>query len=275
MVNMENYEEYMLLYADRELSAEEEQALLRFVAQHPQLQAELEAYAATRLQPDVSIVYADKEQLLKTAPAGRSIGLGNWKLYAAAASVVLFITLFAINNRRDTQEVETPVLVKETITAPVTNPAPMPEQAEQSASEKKVHSTKPVNAIAVRTNHRKPTPKPTIEKEVVPPLQPTYTAPIAQTKNDTATQPIAVADIPKPAMEAKDVETPATKVPEETAPKKNNVFASVVGDKTVGLERLETAVNSKLLEAKNITKELKNTDVTFQIGKRELFTVRL
>lgn len=275
MVNMENYEEYMLLYADRELSAEEEQALLHFVAQHPHLQAELEAYAATRLQPDVSIVYADKEQLLKTVPAGRRIGLGNWKLYAAAASVILFITLFAINNRRETQVVETPVAVQETITAPVTNPAPVPEPMEQSAIEKKVHSTKPVNAIAVRTNQRKPTPQPPIEKEVVQPQQPTYTAPIAQTKKDTTSQRIAVAEVPKPATIVQDVEIPASNTPEEAVHKKNSIFASVVGEKAVGLERLETAVNNKLMEAKNRTKELKNTDVTFQIGKRELFTVRL
>lgn len=275
MVNMENYKEYMLLYADRELSAEEEQALLQFVALHPHLQAELEAYAATRMQPDVSIVFAYKEQLLKTVPAGRSIGLGNWKLYAAAASVILFITLFAINNRRDTQVVDTPVAVQETITAPVTNPAPVPEQLEQPATEKKVHSTKPVNAIAVRTNQRKPIPQPHIEKEVGQPQQPTYTAPIAQAKKDTATQTIAVADVPKPATVAKEVETPATELPEVTAPKRNSIFASVVGEKAVGLERLETAVNNKLMEAKNRTKELKNTDVTFHIGKRELFTVRL
>ncbi|MBW7912220.1 MAG: hypothetical protein H3C54_00600 [Taibaiella sp.] len=68
MVNMENYEEYMLLYADRELTPEQEKALLDFVALHPELKPELEAYAATRLQPEEAMIFTGKDALIKTEP---------------------------------------------------------------------------------------------------------------------------------------------------------------------------------------------------------------
>jgi len=55
MVNLENYEEYMMMYADGELNEAETKALMDFVDANPELAKELEAYSATKLVPDTEL----------------------------------------------------------------------------------------------------------------------------------------------------------------------------------------------------------------------------
>jgi hypothetical protein len=64
-INRHNYETYFLLWVDGELSSEEMQMVERFINQHPDLADELAALQATRLPLDESIVFNDKESLLK------------------------------------------------------------------------------------------------------------------------------------------------------------------------------------------------------------------
>lgn len=281
MVNLENYEEYMLLYADRELNPEQEQALLDFVQQHPGLKAELHAYAATRMQPDEAVVFAGKEALLKTEPGGRTMWLGSWKTYAAAAGVILFIVLFNVN-RNNSEVTEPSTAKKETITEPVTTPPPV-IQAEPK-EEEELHSKPPVNTVAVETT--KPTTNKTHVTEQVPhkaEKTPAPVQPLAEqkevivksvVKEDTA-QYIAEATAPRDKTITEQQESgPITPKP---ADKKNSFIATVLGEKPAGLERLEEEVNEKLTTVKTIREQIKNTDaeVSFRIGKKELFTVRL
>lgn len=90
MVTRENYEEYLILYADGELDAAAERQLMSFLNKHPDLKEELAMYESVRLEPDTTIVYASKEALLKQ-PAAKKITLGNWWAYGAAAGVALII----------------------------------------------------------------------------------------------------------------------------------------------------------------------------------------
>lgn len=299
MVNMENYEEYMLLYADGELGKEEEQELLAFVAEHPQLQAELNAYAATRLQPDTGIVFADKESLLKTeGGSSRAIWPGNWKTYAAAASVILFITFFTIlrNTRKDVpvvaeQQKDTPRTVTESI---INQPELI---AQQDTTAKKLHSTKPVNAVAVEAKPQKPQPvnpittkpEPTITEPAKDPqpiieeMEQNDQELVAENiQPDTIQQPV-IAEVSKETEQGtviKDID----EVPEPTrtelpgnhkTAKPGKLLASVIGQKPAIISGLESAVNEKLVAAKELKEDLKNTEVKFRIGQKELFTVRL
>lgn len=287
MVNMTNYEEYMLLYADGELSKEDEQALLAFVQQHPELQAELDAYTATILQPDTTLVYDGKEALMKDEPAKGAIWLGSWKTYAAAASVLLFVVLFAMN-RSGKKGTEPTIVKKETITAPIIDPTPIPEIKEEVQPIKEVHSTKPVNAIAVETSlpdrqakRNKLQPKPVKEQPIIEEAEEKPITEIAKVKQVNEPKQIenkpvvAVETKPEPKLE-KIIEEPIDEAPTEVLHKKRNRFiASVLGKKPELLNGLETAVNEKMIVAKNVKDELKDTDVTFKIGKKELFTVRL
>jgi len=90
MVTFENYEEYMMLYADGELPEAAIEKLLDFVAQHPELKGELNAYMSTRLQPEMEMVFADKESLLQPVPEKKIIALG-WIRYGLAAGLALLI----------------------------------------------------------------------------------------------------------------------------------------------------------------------------------------
>ncbi len=65
MINRNNYEEYFLLLADNELSAEEAIAVKLFAAQHPDLAEELDILMSCRLEVD-AIPAFPKEKLLRT-----------------------------------------------------------------------------------------------------------------------------------------------------------------------------------------------------------------
>lgn len=281
MVNMENYEEYMLLYADRELTPEQEQALLDFVAAHPELKPELEAYAATRLQPDETLVFAEKETLIKTEPGGRTVWLGGWKTYAAAAGVILFIVLFSIN-RPGKEDVPPVIVKKETVTAPVTTPTPVIN--EEPLKTEELHSKQPVNAVAAKTTQPVIKKQPLVDDQVeqkveqrtapVPPVMKTEEV-IVKTAEKESEELIAEATI------SQDKAITVQQEPSQTAAqpvnRKSGFIAAVLGDKPAGLEKLEEEVNEKLTAARTLREQIKNTDaeVSFRIGKKELFTVRL
>jgi hypothetical protein len=68
-ISRHNYEEFFILYADNELSRDERQEVENFVLQHPDLREELEALLQAKLIPDTSIVFENKESLMKPAGA--------------------------------------------------------------------------------------------------------------------------------------------------------------------------------------------------------------
>jgi len=92
MISMDNYEEFFFLAADGELDAAQQQALQRFLQEHPGLESEFSELAFLKLVPDKTLVFEDKVSLLKDAPRKRVITLATtWKAFAAAASIGLLI----------------------------------------------------------------------------------------------------------------------------------------------------------------------------------------
>lgn len=63
MINLNNYETWFLLYADNELSAEEQSHVLQFVQEHPEFQDEFDGLQEMKLLPNEDIVYRGKEWL--------------------------------------------------------------------------------------------------------------------------------------------------------------------------------------------------------------------
>src|SRR5688572_29614615 len=125
MVNMENYEEYMLLEADGELNETERKALYTFLEQHPELKKEMDAYMSTRLIPDEQLVYEHKEELLKKSGGGRVIGFNRMFAYGAAAALLILLTIFIINKQpENTQVAKTQPEIKKEAPAVVQAPAP-------------------------------------------------------------------------------------------------------------------------------------------------------
>lgn len=292
MVNMENYEEYMLLYADGELKPAEEKALLDFVAQHPALEAELKAYAATRLQPDTGVVFENKNSLLKTAEPTRRIAPGNWKMYAAAACVLLVAVLFITN--KDTNE-ETNIAVEEKITEePVTKTGiePIQEQMNDTTLNniipgKKVHSTSPVNTIAVKKMPQKHRTVAAVQAPVKNKVIDPANAPNKYGNRDTVMQhvannvPVDKNGQPEPPLEVPKANTQPGRIIEgHTLPGRRtnraaSFIAGILGDKPEGVAALEEAVDEKLMAVREFRKEIKDTEVKLRLGKKELTIVRL
>ncbi len=65
-INRNNYEEYFLLYADKELPAGERSEVEMFVQQNPDLEEEFIMLQQSVLKPDTSIAFEDKNSLLRT-----------------------------------------------------------------------------------------------------------------------------------------------------------------------------------------------------------------
>ncbi len=76
-INRHNYEEYFILYMDNELTSNERQLVEAFVQQHPDLKEELELLFQFKLQPDESVVFNTKDELLKNE-AIATITVGNY-----------------------------------------------------------------------------------------------------------------------------------------------------------------------------------------------------
>ena len=150
MVNKGNYEEYMLLYADGELNEQESQALLHFVAQHPELKAELDAYMSTILTPNNTMLYPDKTSLMKPAQGGRTIFFGGWRTYATAASVALLIAMFLLT-KKDNLNSNATTIAKHN--QPITQPENVQTNKRATQrSPKALAQSAPINTITPKTN---------------------------------------------------------------------------------------------------------------------------
>jgi hypothetical protein len=64
-INRNNYEEYFLLYADKELSAEEKTRVETFVQENPDLEEEFVMLQQSVTRPDKTIVFEDKKSLFR------------------------------------------------------------------------------------------------------------------------------------------------------------------------------------------------------------------
>lgn len=89
-ITLNNYEEWLLLYTDNELSAEERTAVEKFISLNPAIKQELEVLQKTILQPE-KIVYFNKESLYRKEETKRRVVPIRWQRLAAAA-----ILLFAL-----------------------------------------------------------------------------------------------------------------------------------------------------------------------------------
>ncbi|MBE2289376.1 MAG: hypothetical protein IAE95_07460 [Chitinophagaceae bacterium] len=136
MINLENYEEYMVMHADGELSPSEEQELMNFLYEHPELQSELTAFSMTKMIPDTDIVFEKKDALMQPEEGKKVITFPVWRKYAVAAGVaaIFFVSYLKIHTG-STEEVTTVAAVTNppaatTPASPVTNTTvnPTPEQ---------------------------------------------------------------------------------------------------------------------------------------------------
>ncbi|MBP6303398.1 MAG: hypothetical protein KBB37_04120 [Bacteroidia bacterium] len=94
-INKENYEMYFFDLMEGNLSADEEQMVRAFAAQHPELAAELAAYSKSVLVADETVVFENKESLKRKK--GGFIYLFHPYLSVAAIGILLIGALWILN----------------------------------------------------------------------------------------------------------------------------------------------------------------------------------
>lgn len=278
MVNMENYEEYMLLEADGELGDAERKALYAFLEQHPELGKEMEMYLSTKLVPDTKMVFAHKEQLLKKQ-GGSTIAFGGRWMYAAAACVAALIAVMIW--KREPSATETNTIVKTEEPVKNVTPAPIVDDTAKEFHSKTVNAIAIENKTPVKPNTiKKPKapvtpvePEEKIAQQPVERILPDVKQEIPQPKQNTVEQKVQANE--KPVAFTEEVKIPVITEEPETQQKPLLAWLPVNEEKKEGLNVIAEVLNQKIDKIKEVRNSLKDTDVTFRIGNKELFIVRL
>lgn len=134
-IDNNNYEIWLLRYAENELTQEERQTVEQWLASHPEAAEELKLYnEAPRLQANPSVVYTNKEQLEhRTMPL--------WPMvlrWSAAAAVLIALIVPALRMGR-TDIIETP---ETPIIAEAENIDTLIEETEKTEPVRKIESPK-------------------------------------------------------------------------------------------------------------------------------------
>ena len=147
MINLKNYEEWFLMYADNELSASEKESVMAFIAQHPELRHEIDQFlllkclpdhgiyfpnkellylpeeedtASITFSPDLTIVFPDKSSLYRKVPVQKM----NWLRPLAVAASLLFMIglMWWVMQVNGEQEIGTTGIHEQGISALVNTP---------------------------------------------------------------------------------------------------------------------------------------------------------
>jgi hypothetical protein len=166
-INSDNYDEYLVQYIDNELNAEQKAAVEAYADNNPAVRSELELLLKTKLQPEASITFINKESLYRReeAPVRRIVPIGWWRI---AAAVLLLIALtiggftFFKNNRtpgkdiagtKDTQKSATPVIVNEKKEPVGEQPTLATTNSDQSVKEEVIKQKDNQAAFAKKTTN--------------------------------------------------------------------------------------------------------------------------
>ncbi|SKA18037.1 hypothetical protein SAMN04488128_1021390 [Chitinophaga eiseniae] len=190
------YESMMLSYVDGELPAEETARLKSWLKEHPEAQKEMALLQVVKLEPDTTVVFANKASLYRTSRKTISMTPYWWGATAAAVLTGLLIWLLPPGDRHNRQPIAGTV-TKEAMAPPAaqpettTVPAPAPEKTGTPAAfPAEAPRPEVAHMPAGRTASRKKETAPAKVTPVTPaPQQP-------QNNNTVASTTVAAADVP-------------------------------------------------------------------------------
>jgi hypothetical protein len=158
-ITLLNYDEWLVLYIDGELTPEQNIQVEQFASLYPSVQKELEQFRHTRLQPE-TIVFPGKESLYRHTAKVRILHI-SWRRIAVAAVLLLAITfaaVFLFNTRSNREEpvAKTPVQQQPAVENAVVN-SKINTKEESTVNDRQPTGKKevstPANAIAVKQNN--------------------------------------------------------------------------------------------------------------------------
>ncbi|MEZ5017499.1 MAG: hypothetical protein R2800_10645 [Flavipsychrobacter sp.] len=274
MVTKENFEEYALLYVDKELTKAEEKALLDFVALHPEFKAELQAYTATILIPDNNISFSNKEALLQEEPKTGIINLSSYKIYYAMAAGILAL-LFVLFLNKNTVETKTIAQNNTKLnTTKLSSPINTLNEVEKESTTKvivaRTKSTPQIHQQEEDLNNVHPLPS---AKEVTIDEVPSRLNMVAHGIKGVEETDIAALDLkPIPATPSYTptlIEATPGYFADNVAP----LFA--LNESASGLTELSKVVTNKISDVRATAKQLKGSDVKIKIGNKEILIAKL
>ena len=163
MITTENYEGWLMRYADGGLDADGRRAVEAFLAEHPDLREEMEGVAAVRMTPPVAAM-PHKERLLRRTAA--------WAWGRAAAAVAVIVAaLWLLMPTADPPA---------TVAATVPTAEPVAEPPDELPIERPrapVHHTRP-QAVAAASMPTEEAPD--AMAELAPTVEPQDTLPVIQ-----------------------------------------------------------------------------------------------
>lgn len=274
MVTWENYEEYIMMHADGELQPHEENALMAFINEHPELRKELIAYEHTRLVPDTTQVFVNKDSLLKKESTAKIIAFPQWRRYSIAAGVaaIIFISLFKVMSDK---KIEGTIARIDTVRpeAPVQHPI-TPEKViaappqEMIAKQDRKSDVKPDVIQAVVRKERRSVEKQK-EEVVYTPARPVAdriaTLPVTemqQLKSDAVElNPVALQDEP----------IAYALVSNSTTDKESFLDRLPIDEiKKAGIENMASAISDKYQQLNNAKQNLLDKSLSIKVEKRKL-----
>ncbi|MGC4035085.1 MAG: hypothetical protein QM764_03925 [Chitinophagaceae bacterium] len=192
IINLTNYEEYIISYIDNELSGAERMELFAFAEKHPHVKEELAIYEQTKLQPEKEIFFANKEILYRKEEPVKVISIRWWKV-AVAAAVILAIGVTSVKVLNKSTTIEPGVANNTKQGAEKNKPTPATKQTEQKQQPTLPVEVKNNNEEVAATNKAeqlqkevalpKPVKQKQLDKVAVPDLQSHNDNAIAQNDN--------------------------------------------------------------------------------------------
>ncbi len=238
-IDLSNYEEWLVLYMDNELTAEQKAAVEGFVAVHPPMKDALNSLLKTKLEPE-AVIFPDKKSLYRKEKTRPIV----WWRVAAAAAVLLAIsaTVLIIGNRKtdlateeiaktpsktEQQEVKTPVVptkdnsIDEPISPEIANSdQPVIPQSEKQNNAAVVTAKKESKKDEIKTPGNVPMPEK--QQELVADNTPVKQSPNnSSVKNDNTTtvnpvtETVTLADNNKPHQQNSNISA-VTQAPVDT-----------------------------------------------------------
>lgn len=242
-INMSNYEEWLVLYVDNELSEEQKVSVERFAATHSHVQQELDLFQQVKLQPE-KLLFADKDILYRTAKP--KVVVMQWWRVAVAAILILAvgITFYSLLNTSGNGEKGT--AVREVATGKKQQPATNPNLVEKRSQDvlRGNDNKNEQVAVADQSAHKKAqATQPLVNRNIV---KATNKVPLPPTQQTVANRPM-VKQIPD--------NTVADKISEPTI---NDALS--VDNKKVDIDFSTKSVTSEPAETLNTVEVASNTE---------------
>lgn len=288
MVTWDNYEAYLITYADGELQPHEEDALMAFIALHPELNKELALFESARLTVDTEITYTNKQVLLQPQPAARKLFLfTNWRTLSVAAGLALVVITGGLawyNSTFRTVEMQPVVHKKSSNTV---NPIPTNINSTQNTTPKTT-----VNEAIAQTNTKHhstasasvsiPQPTtPTTQKQqvtIAPHTAPSGVAIAATPKENVylTALPLGQPTLREVSKVAQDpitymANTPQLEIIHVANPKSNWIDKLPIDDlKKEGLANSGAALDKSMQAVSNLAQSIKEHTVTLRVDRKKL-----